>query len=852
MIELRNISRIYKSKSGSTTNALKDVSLEFGVEGMTFILGKSGSGKSTLLNILGGLDQYDGGDFLVLGKSTKNFETADFDSYRNTYVGFVFQEFNLLEDYNVYENIMLALQLQQKEVNLKEIEQLLEKLELTELKYRKVNELSGGQKQRVAIARALIKKPKIILADEPTGNLDSETSRQVMNLLKEISKERLVIVVSHDRESAYQYGDRIIEIKDGKIVSDAGKMIEKKESEYQVIPSKLPWKESFKLGIGSLRYKKIKLFFTIVLTIFSLLFIGIVDTLNSYDINLAHAKLLEDKEEQFVQVESYRFYTDDLDDYTNKDNLPLMQEEIEDIQKRISKKSSLIYRIAWKGGTHYADFYELFHMPDEEYIHSYNYGTLQLEIVENIDYLDKVKLIGRKPSSKKEIVISNVIADDIIKIGVEIEDGSLYKPKNYQELIDSNHWYLFGDGEKVKIVGIIDYDLSKYKNVLEKYRDSKIFTNEEQALFQEYSAKLNNIYNKIYVLEGFSSNLKFRNTLPLDRKYYFQIKSDEVELMQEGLYIAPSLIHDEIEYFDGKKWVKKSDLKENEVVVPLELLSDFDYSDYREKVTIYINQNLGKSQLEAEKDFFQEYIKKYDVLGKKVFLEMNSNSYYNKSSMKERYDDLVIVGVTGLMTLGEDYFYVSSETFGQYDSKMIEPTGVFILENKKSEFQKLMKEFPYYEEISLKSSYSFDVTSMVRMVIILKRIALLLFVILTVFAIILMSSFMISSISYRKKEIGILRGLGARNSDIIKIFIWEGFFLATISFIITSILLLIITSLLNIVIMSGINILLTPFIVTIRQFVVIFMIAFIVIAISSIFPIRKITKMKPIDAILNK
>ena len=136
MIELKNVSKIYKSKKGNNTQALDNVTLKFDNKGMNFILGKSGSGKSTLLNIIGGLDKYDSGDMIILGKSSKDFNQADFDSYRNTYIGFVFQEFNILEDYDVYENIVLALQLQQKVVDKKKIDKLLEKLELIELKHR--------------------------------------------------------------------------------------------------------------------------------------------------------------------------------------------------------------------------------------------------------------------------------------------------------------------------------------------------------------------------------------------------------------------------------------------------------------------------------------------------------------------------------------------------------------------------------------------------------------------------------------------------------------------------------------------------------------------------------------------
>ena len=220
MIELKNIIKVYKSKKSSSTKALDNINLKLSDRGMTFILGKSGSGKSTLLNIIGGLDNITEGDMLVDGTNIKKFKKNKYDAYRNTYIGFIFQDFNILEEYNVYENIELALKLQNKKTNAKEINELLNQLGIGNLEKRKINELSGGQKQRVAIARALIKKPKVILADEPTGNLDRASSEQIFNILKEISKDRLVVVVSHDIESAQKYADRIVQIEDGKIIND--------------------------------------------------------------------------------------------------------------------------------------------------------------------------------------------------------------------------------------------------------------------------------------------------------------------------------------------------------------------------------------------------------------------------------------------------------------------------------------------------------------------------------------------------------------------------------------------------------------------------------------------------------
>lgn len=223
MLSVRNLVKVYKTKGGAPVRALDGVSVDFPEKGMVFLLGRSGSGKSTLLNMAGGLDEPDSGEIIIKGKSSKDFSKTDFDSYRNTYVGFIFQEYNILNEFNVEQNIALALQLQGKKNDKKAVNTLLEQVDLKGLARRKPNTLSGGQKQRIAIARALIKEPEIIMADEPTGALDSRTGRQVLDTLKKLSEKKLVIIVSHDREFAEIYGDRIIELKDGKIISDVSK-----------------------------------------------------------------------------------------------------------------------------------------------------------------------------------------------------------------------------------------------------------------------------------------------------------------------------------------------------------------------------------------------------------------------------------------------------------------------------------------------------------------------------------------------------------------------------------------------------------------------------------------------------
>ena len=223
MLSIKNLTKIYKIKGGNDTVALDKVNIDFPEKGMVFLLGKSGSGKSTLLNLIGGLDFPTDGEIILKGRSSKDFSQSDFDSYRNTYIGFIFQEYNILNEFNVEQNIALAIELQGKKVSKEAVDALLEQVDLTGFGKRKPNTLSGGQKQRIAIARALIKEPNIIMADEPTGALDSKTGEQVFETLKKLSSDKLVIVVSHDRDFAERFGDRIIELKDGKILTDQTK-----------------------------------------------------------------------------------------------------------------------------------------------------------------------------------------------------------------------------------------------------------------------------------------------------------------------------------------------------------------------------------------------------------------------------------------------------------------------------------------------------------------------------------------------------------------------------------------------------------------------------------------------------
>jgi len=232
MLELKKITKIYKTGS-LEQKALDNVSLSFRKNEFASILGPSGSGKTTLLNIIGGLDKYTSGDLIINGISTKEFKDSNWDSYRNHRIGFVFQSYNLITHQSVLQNVVLALTLSgiSKKEGVERAKKALKEVGLQDHIYKKPNQLSGGQMQRVAIARALVNNPDILLADEPTGALDSETSVQIMNLLKKIAKDKLVIMVTHNPDLAEEYSNRIITLKDGKVTSDTNPFDNKEKNE---------------------------------------------------------------------------------------------------------------------------------------------------------------------------------------------------------------------------------------------------------------------------------------------------------------------------------------------------------------------------------------------------------------------------------------------------------------------------------------------------------------------------------------------------------------------------------------------------------------------------------------------
>lgn len=333
-MRVREVTKTYRAGK-KRIEALKAISFELPERGMIFLLGRSGSGKSTLLNLLGGMDRPDGGEIESCGVRLDRATSAELDGYRRDCCGFVFQDYNLIPELTVGENVELGLRLQGKgrEESEKKAQDALKAVGLEGYEGRKVTELSGGQRQRVAIARAVVKEPELILADEPTGALDEETGKEIFALLKELSKNRLVVTVTHERESAERYGDRVIELKEGKIVCDSGDggnpddsptpggdLPEKPEERETARDAKgrekcvkagagrLPAGTAMRIGVKNFGKHPFRAAITAILSVIAFVFLGISLTIASIDVEEALLNVLKESGQKNAKVIAYEYH----------------------------------------------------------------------------------------------------------------------------------------------------------------------------------------------------------------------------------------------------------------------------------------------------------------------------------------------------------------------------------------------------------------------------------------------------------------------------------------------------------------------------------------------------------------
>ncbi len=447
MIKLQAVHKTYQTKH-KAVEALKSINLELPDKGLVFVHGKSGCGKSTLLHLLGGLDAPTSGQILIDNQDLTKLKPKQLDDYRNQAVGFVFQNFQLIPHFTILENILLSFDLQG--IKHTDIQTVLERLELTGLEQRYPNQLSGGQQQRVAIARALIKKPRLILADEPTGNLDSKTSTSILTLLKDISKDCLVIVVSHDIEFAQTFADELIEMSDGEIIRSIETAQDSPKAELILPKSKgLNLKTAAKLGIHNFMIKMKRTILTlllnsIALTFFSMAFmlyqmdIATVSAQTRLDQNLVFSYLKSQTGEKMTFAEMRAFMTTH-DHY----------------------QYSVTYNV--EGLITYNNFPTLWSEDDDI---RYVTGPIRfVQIDENNQpfYEKYLTTNSRLPNAIDEVLITNVYAKAFITLGYRVNEyGNTMTISTPEDMIGKTLWF---DDHQVTVVGILQHKIETYDSL---------------------------------------------------------------------------------------------------------------------------------------------------------------------------------------------------------------------------------------------------------------------------------------------------------------------------------------------------------------------------------------------------
>ena len=846
MLDLINVSKTYKSKKTADTNALKNINLKFNNTGLTFILGKSGCGKSTLLNILGGLDTPTSGEIIFKGKSFNSFNGKDYDSYRNTSIGFVFQEYNLVEKFNVFDNVSYALKLQNQKIDENIILDVLDKVGLKELAKRKVNELSGGQKQRVAIARALVKNPSIILADEPTGNLDSESSKTVFEILKKLSLERLVIVVSHDEESAINYGDRIIKLEDGIVIGDTNNQVIENESNYILKKNHLPFKEAFRFSIKNLFGHKVKLILSIILISFALSFFGFSIMQNYLKSNNEIERIVKEFDMKYIDIakQDQKYSQCVFKGYWREcyESGKLNDDEISKLSTERKTKLNNRYRFQVNNG------YLALVRPNEEdydkmgaYYYNYEYANTFTELKkENFNF----NLIGNAPNSFNEIVIIKPVADYIIKYGAYLYNSDeVYKPNNYQEIINDKKEIKFGES-KVIISGIIDDDLSIYeplKTVTSNELRQENTSIEIKRLLEKYRTQYPVMF---YTLDGFKDKIDLKEN---DLRYFKFSNNNEEQALRIKLF-EPMKVYTKDGLVDMEK------LESNGIIVTEDYLNRISNNKFSKEMNVFIingkDEDSSKTSEEYRTEFLTNYIKENEITNKMVKLSLIKMFSYNTGEESEDIN----LRISGVVLDSEEFFANKNILSQNSDEKY--NIELYVLTKDIKNFKDFFKEYPIDGEKYISTNdLIYEVAYHEYSMKVIAKYVLIISIIFSLFAILLLFNLIGLSITDNKKEIGVLRALGTTKKDVSKIYSIQGLLIAFSSYIISIFLLVLYSNWENNILLSGYLkkvFELKLFGVTFSTLAIMLVFSVIVVLLSTISVSLRISRMKPIDAINNK
>lgn len=779
MLELKRITKIYETGSFKQT-ALNDITINFRKSEFVSILGPSGSGKTTLLNIIGGLDKYTSGDLIINELSTKKFNDSDWDTFRNHRVGFVFQSYNLISHQTILSNVELALTLSgvPKTERTKRAKKALEQVGLKDHVDKLPNQLSGGQMQRVAIARALVNDPEILLADEPTGALDTETSKEIMKLLKDVSKKKLVIMVTHNQELAEKYSTRIISIKDGKIINDTnaydGKINTKQDKETIKTKTKktsMSFKTALSLSFNNLLTKKGRTILTAFAGSIGIIGISLILSLST-GVNNYIARVQEDTLTSYpLSIESATAdMSTMLTDLANQNKREKHQDKLiysNDIMS--SMVESMSSQIKTNNLTEFKKYLEENSDELDQYANDIKYTyNLDLQIYKKetdkitklnpstvfqsfgFNYQQETSPMNSNQYMENRMNVFNELSENknLLKNTYDILAGKL--PEHYNEVVliaDS-----YGEISDYALYSIGIKDQAELTKMTEKIMKGEKLEKTTQTSYT-YDELLNTEF-----------------TLVLNTDYYQKQESIWVDKSSDESYM--------------KKLLDKSlTLKVVGIIKPNEESSITTSGEvgYTKELTDYVIENINNSEIAKEQ------LKNTD---KSVLTNTNFSSI-NTYEMT-----LASLGIVSLDTPKTINIYPKDFKSKEDIIKIIDKYNKEKENNKEKD---LVITYTDYVGILMNS-----ITTIVDVI----SYVLIAFVSISL----IVSSIMIGVITYisvleRTKEIGILRAIGARKKDISRVFNAETFITGLISGVLGIIITIILNIPINIIIknLSGIN-----------------------------------------------
>ena len=763
MLQLQHISKVYHT-GDQEFHALKDISIRFRENEFVSILGQSGSGKTTLLNIIGGLDQYTSGDLLIQGKSTKQFKDRDWDSYRNHTIGFVFQSYNLIGHQTALSNVEIAMTLSgvSKAERKKRAIEVLERVGLKDHLYKKPSQMSGGQMQRIAIARALVNDPKVVLADEPTGALDSETSVQIMDLLKDIAKERLVIMVTHNPKLAQKYSTRIVQVLDGNILSDSNPCEpteETKQVDIQFTKTKMSFITALVLSFNNLLTKKGRTLLTAFAGSIGIIGIALIlalsngvsdyvkkvqeDTLVSLPLTISEQNqsnllatspdLSEKPYKDNHELGINTILTNLLKKQIGKNDLASFKtyleehtSKVESLTKDIRYRYNLqpfIYASDTSNGpksilpSTLADEVETANQTMKGYLQNLNYWS---ELSSDSSMLESKYdvLEGRFPQDKSELVLivdENNQISDLLLYSLRIKDPSeLNDTKKLDELSSQTYQYSDFIGKTFKAV---------------------VNTN---RFVKENNLWVNKIDNASYMKTQIENGIELKIVGVLRQK---DGTSSSVNAPSGGIAYTSTLIDYTSEYIQNSDIVKEQESNQN------------------------LNVFTGKEFAKDPKPFSSENLTEEEKIQLAKMTPEEQAQYvqqYNDNSASTYEENLAKMGVINKSKPAAIEFYASS-----FQQKQELKDFINAYNTAKKEAGEDDKVLAYSDDIQTIMS---SITTLVGVV----TTVLVGFVAISL----IVSSIMISIITYisvleRTKEIGILRAMGASKKDIRRIFTAE-------------------------------------------------------------------------------